>query len=208
MDTDPSSLELLSHFDRPPRVVSPDFEWDETDCGMAGFDLRAMPPDEVAFEDVMLLTASVPPPPAATINAWCVVQWAGAVAVLAIATGVLIEFARGIAAEQSLEIAARAGATEATLPKATFQSVTAVVRQRLADYPDLVGRLQVTVLKDGTPVGQRLAAGCGDRISVTLSVPASSLTFGWLQSFTRFRNEPPRTVQAERVVPGRRLRAG
>jgi hypothetical protein len=207
MDTDRSSHELLGHFGRPQSVICPDFDWDETDCGASEFD-----PEVV---DVGVTGSSPgarsprqprPQPPDGAIGVWRVLQWAAAVAVLGLAAGTLVEFAQGIAAERALRIAARAAATEATLPKATYESVTAAVGRRLAAYPELKERVQLTLLKNGVPVGERLLASGGDRISVTISAPAR--VSGWILGFSLHRDAPPMIVQAEGHVMGRTLRSG
>ena len=53
---------------------------------------------------------------------------------------------------------------EATLPRATYQSITAAVERRLASYPQLSGQLQLSVLQNGRPVGTQFRAGDGDRL--------------------------------------------
>ena len=102
-----------------------------------------------------------------------VLAWAGALAVLAIAAGVLTEFAYVLAAERTLSVAARAGAMEATLPRATYQSVTAAVDRRLNQYPLLAKQLQLSLLQNGTLVQSQFRQHDGDRFAITLSGPAA-----------------------------------
>src|SRR5262245_3757552 len=80
-----------------------------------------------------------------------VLKWSGALGVLFVAGGMLIQFAYCLAAEQALTRAARAGVLEATLPRASSASVRRVVEQRLAAYPSLAGRLQLHMLQNGGP---------------------------------------------------------
>src|SRR5437764_1142099 len=131
MDSGQTSDDLLAHFDRPKLLDLPDFEW----------------VDEVApFDSATSAISSINTPARATEQyievprdtrrgvGW-VLAWAGALAVLATGAGVLTEFAYVLAAERTLSVAARAGAMEATLPRATYQSVTAAVDGRLNQYP-------------------------------------------------------------------------
>jgi hypothetical protein len=103
-------------------------------------------------------------------------------------------------------MAARTGATEATLPRATYQSVAAAVERRLAGYPQLGGQLQLNLLQNGRPVGRQFRAGDGDRVSITLSAPTSSVVPGWLSKISLWRGDAPLNAHAEREVPGRKLR--
>src|SRR5262245_32882374 len=90
MDTDRSSWELLGHFDRPKRVVSPDFDWDETDCGVAEFDPAAAVDSEITgyllearCAQLDVARCSRRQPPGSVITAVCVLKWAAAVVILA-----------------------------------------------------------------------------------------------------------------------------
>jgi hypothetical protein len=211
-----TSHELLSHFDRPKVVDCPDFEWVENaDEAPGGFveivkiaparwglaDARPQPP--VARWKI---DDDQPQPPTYTRGAGWVLQWAAAVAVLGFTASVLTEFAYLTSAERSLNMAARAGVVEATLPRATVQSITAVVERRLASYPQLNGQLQLSVLQNDTPVDQRLRVGDGDRIAITLSAPTTSLVPGWLRKLLPWRDRASIDAHAERQTPGRKLR--
>ncbi len=112
-----------------------------------------------------------PQPPLRKRGVRWVLQWAVALAVLTVATSVLVEFAYLLAAEQALNLAARTGATEATLPRATYRSVVAAVERRLASYPRMSGQLRLSVLQNGRPVGTGFRAGDGDRLLITLTAP-------------------------------------
>ena len=211
-----TSHELLSHFDRPKAIDCPDFEWvEDADAASGGFvevvkiaparwglaDARPQPP--VARWDI---DDNQPQPPVYTRGVGWVLQWAAAVAVLGFAASVLTEFAYLASAERSLNLAARAGVVEATLPRATVQSVTAVVERRLASYPQLNGQLQLSVLQNDTPVDQRLRVRDGDRVVITLSAPTSSLGPGWLRKLLPWRDRASIDVHAEYQTPGRKLR--
>ena len=134
-----------------------------------------------------------------------VLAWAGALAVLAIAAGVLIEFAYVLAAERALSIAARAGAMEATLPRATYQSVTAAVDRRLNQYPLLAKQLHLSLLQNGTLVQTQLRQHEGDRFAITLSGPSSAAVPDWLRTLMFWRGESAIQAHAEQQLPGRKL---
>ena len=186
MDTAQTSYQLLAHFDRPKVADAAELEW------MAGVEPAAAdePPTTVRVRGVR----------------W-VLQWAAALAVLTVATSVLVEYAYLLAAEQALNLAAKTGATEATLPRATYQSITAAVERRLASYPQLNGQLQLRLLRNGTPVGRQFRASDGDRVSITLSAPTSSVVPGWLYKISLWRGDARLNAHAEREMPGRKLRS-
>src|SRR6186997_2751598 len=62
--------------------------------------------------------------------AWTL-RWAAALATIAVATSQLIAFAYQLSTEHTLAAAARAGALEATLPRASVRTVTETVARRL-----------------------------------------------------------------------------
>jgi hypothetical protein len=209
MDTDRSSMELLGHFDRPKRVVSPDFDWDESDCGAAEFDPAeiggslgarcAQPqPAERCGEPV----TAAGEPPAATVTAWCVVQWAAAVAVFAMTANVLFGFSQRLASERVLQRAARAGAAEAILPRASFESVRGTIERRAACSPALeVG--DITLLQNGVPVFQQITENDGDAFSITVSARMRSNLPAWLDWLPVGRDGTQLTARAESRRPGR-----
>src|SRR5690242_2578311 len=123
MDSCQTSDDILRHFDRPKTLELPDFEWVEevipfdSAAHESHGDGRFEPPAERFIEI-----------PRDTRRGVCwVLVWAGGIAVLTFAATVVVEFAYVFAAERALSIAAKAGAIEATLPRATYQSVTAAV---------------------------------------------------------------------------------
>ncbi len=209
MDADHNSLELLSHFDRP-KLLSP-----------AELELVSQPPALPGVCETPGLVAPVEPPavpgadssfvsdiskPTSSRDARWILKWAAASAVLAIAASQLITFAYVCAADHTLKLAARAGASESILPRATYESICAAVERRLTEYPQLGSRLQLTVLQNGRPIGQRFQARGEDRISVTISAPDSAFMPSWLTKLPMWKGEVPLTARAERVMPGRRLR--
>src|SRR3954465_13357830 len=126
MDSGQTSNDLLAHFDRPKTLEMPDFEWvDEViPLGPTASATVGVPTPNPAIERFIEV-------PRDTRRGVCwVLAWIGALAVIAVAAGALTEFSYMLAAEHALLVAARAGAMEATLPRATYQSVTAAVDRR------------------------------------------------------------------------------
>jgi hypothetical protein len=132
-----------------------------------------------------------------------VLRWAAAFGVLWFAGCVLTEFACCLAAERTLGRAARAGALEATLPRANYQSVVDTVTRRLANRVALSEKLALVVHRNGAAVGGALRTVGGDRIAVTLTVPARAVAPNWLSVLSLRTGESQIEVRAERQVPGR-----
>ena len=202
MDSSQTSNDLLAHFDHPKTLEMPDFEWvDEVIPFASGADAsKNVPTLDPASERFIEI-------PRDTRRGICwVLAWAGALAVLAIAAGVLTEFAYVLAAERTLLVAARAGAMEATLPRATYQSVTATVDRRLKQYPSLAAQLHLSLLQNGTLVQSQLRQHDGDRFAITLSGPSSSAVPDWVRTLIFWRNDSSLLqAHAEQVLPGRKL---
>jgi hypothetical protein len=203
MDSGPTSDELLAHFDRPKTLEMPDFEWVDAvlPFGPASASHSANVPDRDAERYIEV--------PRDTRRGICwVLAWAGALAVLTIATGVLIEFAYVLVAERTLSVAARAGAMEATLPRATYQSVTAAVDRRLIQYPFLAKQLHLSLLQNGALVQSQFRQHEGDLFAITLSGSSSSTVPEWLRTLLFWRGESAIQAHAERRLPGRKLAYG
>lgn len=135
-----------------------------------------------------------------------VLKWAAAAAVLVYSTTVLTEFTYSLAAERMLARAAKAGAVEATLPRATPQSVERSVRQKLAGV-GAQADVQLVLLHNSMLVGKRLAPRGGDRLTIVLKMPARALMPVWLRTLTSWRRAAPVEALAERIMPGRHLAA-
>ena len=218
MGNDRSSHELLAHFDRPKVAELPDFEWSED----------AEPSDSGFIVDGRRVdgkVAATSAPPANWRESWLVddspedrrrspeslhgatwvLKWAAAVAVIATSASVLAEFACRAAAEHALARAARAGAVEATLPRATYSSVVATVERRLADYPELLGHEQLTLLQNDSPVGHGLLLTDGDRFSIAISAPTSLMIPGWLRRLTIVNEDESIDARAESRLLGRKM---
>ena len=101
--------------------------------------------------------------------------------VLFFSCGVLAEFAYCLAAEHTVARAARAGALEATLPRATSKSIAESVTQRLAGYPQHQRTNAARDSAEWQAVLGRLNVQPGDRISVHVAVPGTAVLPRWLQ---------------------------
>jgi hypothetical protein len=203
MDSRQTSFDLLAHFDRPKTVDLPDFEWTEEI-------LSNEPPASSIqyFDPTASLIQEVNDVPTATRGARWVLQWAAALAVLTFATCILTEFAYLMAAEYKLTLAARAGVLEATLPRASYRSVTAAIERRLTDYPLLLRQLQLTFTQNGSPAPRQFGQSEGDRFSIMLVAPNSAVLPEWLRTIMFWRTESRIQAHAEMQLPGRRLSFG
>jgi hypothetical protein len=135
-----------------------------------------------------------------------VLQWSAALATLFVAMSVLARFGYCLAAELTLLRAARAGVVEATLPKASFQSVLQSVERQLDEFSEWrSNRLRFSLLQNGAPVGGMLHAREGDRLCVTLALPTPEVLPGWLRVTWFWRDESHIEVRAEQQIPGRVL---
>jgi len=113
-----------------------------------------------------------------------------------------------LAAERTLSVAARAGAMEATLPRATYQSVTAAIDRRLIQYPLLAKQLHMSLVQNGALVQSQFHQHQGDLFAITLSGPGSSAVPEWLRTLLFWRGESAIQAHAERRLPGRKLAYG
>src|SRR4051812_7046983 len=125
MESAQTSHECIAHFDRPKSLSMPDFEWVD----------EVLPFEPTGSPSLRATERYIEVPRETRRGIRWVLAWAGALAVITIAFGILTEFAYVLAAERTLSVAARAGAMEATLPRATYQSVMMTVDRRLTQYP-------------------------------------------------------------------------
>jgi hypothetical protein len=215
MALDHSPDDLLAHFDHPKTIALHEASWvDPTDHARQP---PAMPGvSELAQSLVPKESPEKSRPDRSHINRrsplthsrgirW-ILKWSAALAVLFVAASQLIEFASLCSAEHSLSLAARAGAFEATLPRANYKSIAAAVDRKLVAYPQLSGQTQLTVLQNGRPISQQLRPGENDRISVTITAPASAFTPHWLLKLPQWSNDTHLTAHAERTTPSHKLR--
>jgi hypothetical protein len=134
-----------------------------------------------------------------------VLQWAAALGVLVFAASVLTEFAYLAGAEHTLARAARAGLMEATLPRASYDTVKETSERRLDGYPDLSSRLQISLLQNSVPVARNLQLHDGDRLSIILTADTDAALPQWLKTIRFWRSSPQLQVHAERQMPTRHL---
>jgi len=141
----------------------------------------------------------------ATRGVGWVLRWAAGIAVLWLAACLLAEFYCCLAAEHALARAARAGALEATLPRATYRSVADTVHSRLTCHAALADTLHLGVLQNGMPSRGALRVREGDAMTIALAVPARAALPGWLRALALPTGKTQIMVRAEREVPGRAL---
>jgi hypothetical protein len=134
-----------------------------------------------------------------------VLKWTAAVGVLVFATAVLAEFAYLAPAEQALARAARAGLVEATLPRASFDSVRATIERRLESYPGLANRVRLSLTNNSTPTNGILQPRDGDRLSIVLTADSDAALPTWLKTIRFWRSGPQLRVHDERAMPSRKL---
>jgi hypothetical protein len=135
-----------------------------------------------------------------------VLTWAAALGVLAVSASILTDFAYCLAAEHALARAARAGALEATLPRATTSSVVESVKRRLVGYSLPSGALHISIMQNGQPVRGRLEMGGDDEFSVAVSLSTNAVVPNWLQQFLIWRDETRIEARANSHIPGRKLK--
>jgi hypothetical protein len=138
--------------------------------------------------------------------AW-VLRWAAALAVVTYSAVVLAEFAYCLAAEHAMARAARAGAVEATLPRATRHSVTATIKRRLVSSPGLFAQMRLVVEQNGALLSGQIHPRPGDRLSVTLTAPAGAALPAWFRPLSLWTESAPLRVSAAREMPDRMLAA-
>jgi Flp pilus assembly protein TadG len=88
-----------------------------------------------------------------------------------------IEFGRAVMICNVLTSAAREGARSGVLPNGANSNVTAAVTEELAAHQLSTASATITVRVDGT-VADAATADTGDRISVTVTMPYSAVS--WL----------------------------
>jgi hypothetical protein len=154
------------------------------------------------YDDEVCVDDRATNPRAQTRGILWVLRWAAALAVLSFSCGVLTEFAFCLAAEHTVNRAARAGALEATLPRATSKSIAESVMRCLAGYHNASRQTRLVIEQNGKPILGRLIVQPNDRISVHVAVPGNAVLPGWLQRVKFWRGNPPIEASEERVIPG------
>ena len=141
MDFDPACLDFLEHFDRPKSA----------EAAGAKYVAEVEPTQADGLTSWDFIDA-LPQRAAQTRGVGWVLLWAAALTVLVMAASMLAQFGYLIAAENALNVAAQAGVMEATLPRSTYQSVTATVRRRLEEQPHFSEHITLTLLQNGKHV--------------------------------------------------------
>jgi hypothetical protein len=141
-----------------------------------------------------------------TRDTFWVLKWAAALTVLFASASILIEFAYCLAAENSLRRAAQAGAMEATLPRATLETIAQSIERRLRLQSIPFSRLRLGVDQNGIPVRGVYQPKPGDHLTVAVSVPATAVVPHWLRATRFLRQETQLLAHAESRIPDRKLR--
>lgn len=144
----------------------------------------------------------------ATIGVTCVLKWAAALGVLFFAACILLQLAYCIAAERTLAHAARAGALEATLPRATRDSITATIQRPLARRSISLGALRIAIQQNHAPLPRVFRLADDDHVSVVLSLPSDAVLPPWLHAMNSWTGNPLIRARAEQQIPGRRITTG
>jgi hypothetical protein len=143
--------------------------------------------------------------PVASRGVIWVLRWAGALATLLVSIVTLIEFAYDLSAEQTVARAARAAALEATLPRATMNSVAETVRRRLGRLAERSEDWNLSVLQNDLPVGAIVRPREGDFFSVTVAAANRAHLPWWLRRLTFWKDGSLIEVRARQRMPGRGL---
>jgi|SRR5688572_23514435 hypothetical protein len=135
-----------------------------------------------------------------------VLQRTAAFAMLLFAGSVLLEFAYTMRAEHTLMRAAKAGALEATLPRASRESIAAAVQRPLIAYPALAKQLNLTIENNHRLLRGAFHPGAGDRLSVTLATSTHAVIPGWLRTLRFWASDELLEIRVEREMRGRFVR--
>ena len=130
-----------------------------------------------------------------------VLRTATCIAVLGMAAALLLHLACLLRAEQLLARAARAATVEATLPRASSDTVRAVAQRRLSAAEPSLANASVQLSQNGRPVIGPVRRRSGDRLSVSISVPAYHAQPAWLASLFGWLGSTNLAVHAERQWP-------
>lgn len=136
--------------------------------------------------------------------AW-VVKWSAALGVLFFASCFLLQLAYCVAAERAVRQAALAGVLEATLPRATRETVVETIERRLLNKTTLAGRPQIAIQHNDAPIHRVFRFADNDRVSVTLSIPTDAVLPAWLNAVTFPCGIARIEARAERRIPGRQV---
>jgi len=137
-----------------------------------------------------------------------VLRCAGAVATLFTSLVVLTETGYQFSAERTLARAARAGALEATLPRASYQTVRHCVARRLGGLLPAARDWQLTLQQNETPVRSMLMLrpADGDVLAVTIVASERAFLPTWLRKLHFWKSESKFEARAEQRMPSRQIR--
>jgi hypothetical protein len=139
------------------------------------------------------------------IGVVCVLTWAVAAGVLFFAACTLLQLGYCIAAERALLRAARAGMLEATLPRATHESIVKNIERRLVDYSIPAGALQITLRQNDAPLQRIVRLADDDRVSVAISLSADAVLPAWLRTVNCWNDASQIEARIEQQMPGRQV---
>lgn len=111
-----------------------------------------------------------------------VLRWAATFGVLALSSVMLTQFFYCLAAERALARAVQAGALEATLPRATGQTVVKTIDESLQRAGWRPARLQTQILVNSIPMRGALRLQADDRLAIRLRVPTNDALPNWLNA--------------------------
>jgi hypothetical protein len=170
-----------------------------------------MDASRTSFELLAHLDAHSPPPGESSCATssrgilW-VLKWAAALVVLFYAGCVLVRLGYSLSAERALLHAARAGALEATLPRATHETIVKTVERRLESWSISRIDLKVNIRRNGAPLGRVFRLLDDDRVTVTVAVPTEALLPRWLRALHVWNSGALLEATANRQTPGKRVR--
>jgi hypothetical protein len=170
-----------------------------------------MDASRTSFELLAHLDAHSPPPGESSCAAssrgilW-VLKWAAAMAVLLYTGCVLVRLGYSLSAERALLHAARAGALEATLPRATHETIMQTVERRLESCSISSTNLKVDIRRNGAPLARVFRLLDDDRITVTVAVPTEAMMPWWLRALHDWDSGALLEATADRQAPGKHVR--
>jgi hypothetical protein len=152
---------------------------------------------EIDPESRRLLTPS--------IGVSLVLKWAAAATVLFLAACVVLKLGYCIAAEQVLTRVARAAALEATLPRASRESIVATIESRLLSTSIATSGLQIHLQHNNSPIGHVVRLAEDDEVTVAISIPVDAVLPAWLNASPFPFGGVSIQGYAQRSIPSRQL---
>ncbi len=178
MEPSRTSFELLSHFD--------------------------LPTEPATTEGVLEVPAATLRPVPVRGSLW-VLTWAAAIAIVFFAATQLVSLAFSVKAEMSLGRIAQAAAYEATLPRATMQTVRELIRRHLQREGIPASAVHIAICRNGAPVLKNAVFQEGDRIAVALALPFEAAMPEWVRSISPRLKNSSITAESESRIPTKYL---